>query len=142
MPDDKTTPDGGKGKRRPVDDGTGCPCPDEADLRENICRRCGVCCHEKVRFGEQVVITDIPCPFLDETTNRCTVYPDRLTRQPRCSSAEDSVKANSLPDDCPYVGGRTDYQPAHLLTEHPEYEQAVNTLFPERRRGRKCGKST
>ena len=102
---------------------------------EALCRRCGLCCHEKVRFGDQVVITDIPCQFLDPATNLCTVYPERLTRQPRCSSAEDSIKANSLPGDCPYVGGLSGYPNPHLLIEHPEYEQAINALFPGRREG-------
>lgn len=103
---------------------------------EALCRRCGVCCHEKVRFGEQVVITDIPCPFLDTETNTCTVYAERFTKQPRCSSAEDSAKANSLPGDCPYVGGIADYLTPHLLVDHPEYEKAVDALFPGRREGR------
>ena len=108
----------------------------ETPEREALCRRCGVCCHEKVRFGEQVVITDIPCPYLDLKTNLCAVYPDRLVKQPRCSSAEDSVKANSLPRGCPYIKGRRGYLIPHLLADHPEYEQAVNTLFPERKEGR------
>lgn len=99
---------------------------------ETLCRRCGICCHEKVRFGEQVVITDIPCPFLDVETNLCTVYPERFVKQPRCASAEDSVNGNTLPDDCPYVGGLAGYRAPHLLSEHPEYERAVNALFPDR----------
>lgn len=102
---------------------------------EGLCRQCGVCCHEKVRFGDQVVITDIPCPFLDTETNLCTVYPERFTKQPRCSSAEDSAKANALPEDCPYVGGLDGFIAPHLLSEHPEYERAVNALFPGREEG-------
>lgn len=100
---------------------------------EALCRRCGLCCHEKVRFGDQVVITDIPCQFLDPETKLCRVYPERFAKQPRCASAEDSLAANSLPGDCPYVGGRSNYQTPHLLKEHPEYEKAVNALFPGRR---------
>ncbi len=103
---------------------------------EALCRRCGVCCHEKVRFGDQVVITDIPCEFLDAETNICTVYAERFVRQPRCSSAGDSVKACSLPGDCPYVGGVDSYREPHLLPDHPEYEQAINALFPGRKEGR------
>lgn len=113
----------------------------ELAAREALCRRCGMCCHEKVRFGEQVVITDIPCQYLDPKTNLCTVYPERLTKQPRCSSAEDSLKANSLPEDCPYVGGISEYLAPHLLSEHPEYERAIDALFPGRKeRKRKAGK--
>lgn len=107
----------------------------ERERHEALCRRCGVCCHEKVRFGEQVVITDIPCPFLDPENNLCRVYPERYARQPRCASAEDSVGGGTLPDDCPYVGGLDNYPAPHLLIEHPEYERAVNALFPGRKEG-------
>ncbi|MDR1520461.1 MAG: hypothetical protein LBU23_10015 [Planctomycetota bacterium] len=110
----------------------------EATASEELCRRCGVCCHEKARFGSLVVITDIPCRFLDPATRLCRVYPDRLSRQPRCSSAADSLLAGTLPADCPYVQGAAGYRAPHLLSGHPEYEQAVNALFPER----KCAKST
>lgn len=83
-----------------------------------------------------VVITDVPCQFLDTETNLCTVYPDRYARQPLCSSAEASVEGGTLPDDCPYVGGRIGYRAPVLLANHPEYEQAVNALFPEREAGK------
>ena len=101
---------------------------DEAES-ETLCRRCGGCCYEKVRFGEQVVITDIPCQYLDCKTRLCTVYLERLEKQPRCASAADSIEAGTLPGDCPYVGGRADYQAPHLLREHPEYRNAVTALF-------------
>lgn len=107
----------------------------EEAMREALCRRCGVCCHQKVRFGEVVVITDVPCEFLDTATNACTVYAERYVRQPLCSSAEVSVESGTLPDDCPYVGGRDGYVAPLLLRDHPEYEQAVNALFPERPKG-------
>lgn len=109
---------------------------DLADNMEHLCRRCGLCCHEKIRFGDQVVITDVPCRFLDTTTARCTVYPERFQRQARCSSAADSVLANSLPGSCPYVGGHSQYLDPHLLCEHPEYEQAVDALLPGRKEGK------
>ena len=95
-----------------------------------------MCCHQKIRFGDVIVITDVPCEFLDAETNLCTVYPDRFVKQPLCSSAEASVEAGSLPEDCPYVGGVADYQAPLLLRDHPEYEQAVNALFPERLKGK------
>ncbi len=108
----------------------------EKSARENLCRRCGVCCHQKVRFGDVVVITDVPCEFLDTGTNLCTVYPERFEKQPLCSSAEASVIAGALPDDCPYVGGVANYNAPLLLRDHPEYEDGVNTLFPERLKGK------
>lgn len=106
----------------------------DAEKREALCRRCGGCCYEKVRFGEQVVITDIPCPFLDLATNLCTVYPERFRRQLRCSSADDSIRAGGLPGDCPYVGGLSNYPEPHLLAEHPEYERAIAALYPGAKR--------
>ena len=100
--------------------------------REHLCRRCGVCCHQKIRFDEAVVITDVPCEFLDTGTNLCTVYSERFAKQPLCSSADASVAAGALPGDCPYVGGVANYHAPLLLRDHPEYEEDVNTLFPER----------
>lgn len=100
---------------------------------EALCRRCGMCCHHKVRFGEVVVITDVPCEFLDTATNTCTVYGERYIRQPSCTSA---VESGTLPEDCPYVGGRDGYPAPLFLRDHPEYERAVNALFPERLKGR------
>lgn len=99
---------------------------------ESVCRRCGRCCHHKIRFGDAVVISDLPCDYLDPVTNLCTVYPERYARQPLCSSAEISADIGVLPDDCPYVGGRSNYAAPLLLEEHPEYEADVNALFPER----------
>ncbi|MCD8350558.1 MAG: hypothetical protein LUC93_08120 [Planctomycetaceae bacterium] len=104
---------------------------------EALCRRCGVCCHQKVRFGDVVVITDVPCEFLDTATNTCTVYPERFVRQPLCSSADVSAATGTLPDDCPYVAGRSNYVAPLLLEDHPEYEPGVNALFPERLAGLK-----
>lgn len=107
---------------------------------ETLCRRCGICCHEKIRFGEQVVITDIPCPFLDVETNLCTVYRERFVKQPLCASAENSAKTHTLPDDCPHVGGIAGYIAPLLLSEHPEYERAVNALFPDRKERIRAGR--
>lgn len=101
-------------------------------VSEAVCRRCGRCCHHKVRFGDIVLITDVPCEFLDRATNVCTVYAERFRHQPLCSTAEYSVKTGALPGDCPYVGGADGYDAPFLLSEHPEYEAAVDALFPER----------
>ncbi|MDR3077316.1 MAG: hypothetical protein LBV15_00955 [Planctomycetota bacterium] len=121
-----------------ADNGTEEKPPPGDEAWESRCRRCGACCHEKVRFGEQVVITDIPCPFLEPGSHLCRVYPERLVRQPRCASAKRSARMGALPGDCPYATDIPDYPAPHLLSGHPEYEEAVNRLFPER----KCAKST
>lgn len=98
---------------------------------EAICRRCGRCCRQKVRFGDTVVITDIPCQYLDLETNTCTVYPQRLFKQPLCSSIDVAIANGAQPNDCPYVGGNSNYQAPQLLSEHPEYQSAVDSLFPD-----------
>lgn len=101
------------------------------EAMEAICRRCGRCCRQKVRFGDVVVITDVPCEFLDPKTNACTVYPQRLFKQPLCSAIDVAISNGAQPDDCPYVGGNADYRAPLLLEEHPEYREAVDSLFPK-----------
>ena len=84
-----------------------------------------------------MVFTDIPCAFLDERTNRCRVYDERFTRQPRCSSARASAVAGALPGDCPYVAGWPEYPRTATLAERPELRRQVAELFPGARRRRK-----
>lgn len=101
--------------------------------KEDLCRRCGICCHEKIRVGDRVIITDIPCKYLDAETNLCRVYNDRAKRESRCLGADAAVKANAMPGDCPYVAGVADYLDPWLLREHPEFEELVDSLYPERK---------
>jgi uncharacterized cysteine cluster protein YcgN (CxxCxxCC family) len=108
---------------------------------EALCRRCGLCCHEKIRIGEQVIITDIPCRHLDTETNLCRIYDNRAELEPRCLSAAESAKGFGLPGDCPYVAGISNYQEPHLLREHPEYEKIVDILYPERAGGKNSRKT-
>lgn len=96
---------------------------------ESICRRCGRCCRQKFRVGDDILITDIPCEFLDLETHTCTVYPQRFFKQPLCSSIEIAVAGNAQPDDCPYVGGNSNYRTPLLLDDHPEYREAVEEHF-------------
>lgn len=103
---------------------------------EALCRRCGICCLQKVRDGATVVITDVPCQFLDVMTCLCTVYPRRFEEQPQCATAAASVEAGTLPETCPYVGGRSNYRAPLMLADHPEYEDAINRIFPERLAGK------
>ena len=103
---------------------------DQTQDTENICRRCGICCHEKIRMGEQIIITDIPCKHLDVATNQCRIYDQRAELEPRCLSAAESARGNGLPGTCPYVAGIANYQEPHLLCEHPEYQLMVDFLYP------------
>lgn len=104
--------------------------------REALCRRCGLCCHRKARLGDVVVITELCCEFLDPETNACRVYPERALLQPLCLTAEASAADGTLPGDCPYVRGIEGYAAPLLLWEHPEFEAAVNRLYPERAAGK------
>ncbi len=116
------------GKKKPVRE------PEKDSRYENLCRRCGVCCFQKVRSGDEVIITDVPCEFLDPATMLCTVYPERFEKQPLCTSARASVAMQCLPGTCPYTGGNADYQEPIFLKDHPEFEEAVNEIFPERKK--------
>ncbi len=107
----------------------------EADSQyENLCRRCGACCYQKVRTDDgEVIITDVPCEYLEVATNLCRVYPERFVKQPLCASARASAAMKCLPGTCPYTGGNADYREPVLLRERPELEEGVNEIFPERR---------
>ena len=101
--------------------------------RENWCLRCGRCCHEKIRLDDgRVLITDIPCDYLDAATRLCRVYDDRSRRQMRCQSASASAEVGALPGDCPYALVVEDYLVPFLLTERPEYSDLVDALYPGR----------
>ncbi len=100
--------------------------------KEALCRNCGLCCHEKIRMGDIVLITDIPCPHLDPETNLCRIYDRRGELEPRCLPAEEAVKIGAQPGDCPYVAGISNYPAPILLSDHPEYEDIVNELYPDR----------
>lgn len=101
--------------------------------REALCTRCGICCHEKISLNGKVIITDIPCQFLDIDSNFCTVYEERFKRQPRCSYADVSALANGLPGSCPHVRDIPDYQAPDMLKDRPELEAIVDMLYPERK---------
>ncbi|ORJ63310.1 hypothetical protein [Geothermobacter hydrogeniphilus] len=82
---------------------------------EQICRRCGRCCYEKIEFEGEVYYTDQPCPYLDLETRLCTVYDRRSRVKPDCMPLSPRVLGMGvLPDDCPYVAGRDNYPAPHL----------------------------
>ncbi len=88
---------------------------------ESLCRHCGACCHEKFILEDAVLITDIPCEHYDAEMRRCRVYQQRHEVNPRCLGAEAAADVGALPADCPYVRGRSGYQGAVFLRDHPEY---------------------
>jgi uncharacterized cysteine cluster protein YcgN (CxxCxxCC family) len=87
---------------------------------EAACCRCGRCCYEKIDFEGRIYYTDIPCQFLDTTTNLCRVYAERDIRRPGCARlTSENIAKGFLPADCPYVDGCDDY-PAPVLPDAVE----------------------
>jgi len=81
------------------------------DQWENLCKRCGRCCYEKIDFEGEIYYTETPCEFLDLTSNLCTVYAQRHEMRPGCVPLSQKVfRAGILPSDCPYVSGIKDYK--------------------------------
>jgi len=73
---------------------------------ENMCTRCGLCCHEKTVSSKTATYhLDSPCIMLDTKTNLCKVYSNRFIEHPRCKSVNlfKAMFASYLPPDCAYV---------------------------------------
>jgi uncharacterized cysteine cluster protein YcgN (CxxCxxCC family) len=72
---------------------------------EAICRRCGRCCFDKLVDENDNLISMTPCRYLDQETNRCTVYENRFEKEPDCIrlTPENLLDFDWLPDDCGYV---------------------------------------
>lgn len=78
--------------------------PDMNQKWEELCRRCGRCCYEKIEFEGDIYYTDDPCEHLDPATRLCRIYPDRCRLRPGCVALTPQlVRQGLLPDDCPYV---------------------------------------
>lgn len=72
---------------------------------EDICLRCGLCCHEKVIKDDSLIILDESCEFYDKDTGLCKVYSQRFKKCPRCMKVSPFRAAFSpyLPPTCAYV---------------------------------------
>lgn len=69
------------------------------------CKQCGRCCFEKLIDGHgRIIYTRIPCRYLDVTTRRCKIFPQRLTINPSCVKLTPQLlpTLNWLPPDCGY----------------------------------------
>ncbi len=85
---------------------------------ELLCRRCGLCCHLKVRVGndEFVIHPEEGCRFLG-SDGLCQVYQNRFEKCSTCLSREKMIaKDYVLPEGCPYTKLRTDYKAAKVVT--------------------------
>ena len=78
---------------------------------EEICKRCGRCCYEKLDYRGQIFYTTKPCPHLDTEIKQCRIYPQRSELHPECARLTPEIAASGfLPEDCPYVVGSDNYQ--------------------------------
>jgi len=73
---------------------------------EQKCKKCGLCCYEKVITDEFLYIDlDSPCKFLNTKTNTCSVYSYRFKKQKRCRRVNmfRVVFSKAIPKECGYV---------------------------------------
>ena len=73
---------------------------------QNTCKQCGLCCHEKVIIGHNVIYDmDSYCQYYDPASHQCTIYLDRLEIEQRCKRVTrfKAMFASYLPDTCAYV---------------------------------------
>ncbi len=93
--------------------------------QEELCTRCGLCCHFKAWASDGTVVIIHPtqaCPFLGDD-NLCTVYEERFEKNPYCMSREEmTTRDYSLPDSCPYCKAIPGYKSAKVVTEE-EFEE-------------------
>jgi uncharacterized cysteine cluster protein YcgN (CxxCxxCC family) len=73
---------------------------------ESLCNQCGLCCYERTVTASGVRI-DLrrPCPYLDATTRKCTVYDRRFRVGALCSKVNllHAAFGRLMPLNCGYA---------------------------------------
>lgn len=74
---------------------------------ESLCDGCAKCCLMQLEDEDthQLVFTNVACDLLDDTTCRCTDYPNRSTRVPECMTLNPENVAEAAefaPPTCAY----------------------------------------
>ena len=87
---------------------------------ENMCKRCGICCHNKMIINERVhIFINNPCKYLNEK-EECRVYEERFKKKDiKCMTLEEAIKAGILPKECGYK---------ELFPENYNYPKIVRDL--------------
>ena len=73
---------------------------------EDLCRRCGQCCFEKlIEENGTIFYTATACRFLDPVSRECKVYHKRTNVDEDCMQLTPEVVKSIcwLPADCGYV---------------------------------------
>ncbi len=100
---------------------------------KDICRRCTICCYEKVIAEDgSVVYTDRPCGYLDLDSGLCIVYDFRTQAKEECVRITKRViELGALPEGCPYVKHRRGYRAPRLTPRLKRLaEQALGDGLP------------
>jgi uncharacterized cysteine cluster protein YcgN (CxxCxxCC family) len=86
--------------------------------KENLCKRCGLCCREKLKIGKQVYIfLGSLCPYLYYSGEIavCKVYEERCELV-ECLNIEQAIERQVLPASCGYKEMfPKDYIPAKVV---------------------------
>lgn len=75
---------------------------------DDICRKCGECCREKVRLDSgEVIYLDMWCAGIDPKTRLCRIYEHReaILRDAlgqTCLNIKQAIETNDVPDHCAY----------------------------------------
>lgn len=73
---------------------------------ESHCKKCGLCCHEKVIIDDTLYIDlDTYCEHFDIKTKTCKIYAKRFVDSVRCKKVTPfkAMFASYLPPSCGYV---------------------------------------
>lgn len=73
---------------------------------EAICKRCGLCCHEKLLYDDKILyFVNCPCEYLDKKKRICSVYENRFKVCKECRKVNlfRAMFASYLPSCCAYV---------------------------------------
>ena len=72
---------------------------------ENVCRKCGLCCFEKIEDVDGTIFyTATPCRYLDVVSRECRIYERRFEINPECVKLTEELvrELRWLPDSCGY----------------------------------------